>query len=66
MITARLENWKMFNYGRQIIGDIYDDEHQRWDDGTPVVTSTVQKIERTEKGMVAVTRNSTYLLGKCK
>lgn len=43
-------------------GCIYNDEKKRFDDGTPVSTSSLQKLDIENK--VAQTRNTTYQLGE--
>lgn len=59
-ITAELHNWQKFEtpYGNVYMGDIWEDVHQRWGDGTLVQTSLVQK----EEGDLVYTRNSVYKL----
>lgn len=67
-VTGRLENWtavlhNMTQRTHVIYGDMYDDERNRFDDGTRVNTSTTSQTEFKE-GDIVETRNSSYLLGK--
>jgi hypothetical protein len=59
-ITAELRNWQKFesSYGDVYIGDIWEDVHQRWSNGTLIRTSLVQK----EEGDLVYTLNSVYKL----
>lgn len=59
-VTGRLENWSKDPYFKVIWGDLYDDVHQRWPDGTRIHTSDIKKKE----GDLVYTRNSIYRLGK--
>lgn len=43
-------------------GNIYDDEKKRFNDGVPVSTSRLRKLDIKNK--VAQTRNTTYQLGE--
>jgi hypothetical protein len=62
--TGRLENWQFVH--DRIYGQVYDDVHKRFEDGAMIYTSSVKNndTESLDEGHVAVTRNSTYLLGK--
>ena len=59
-ITAELRNWQKFEipHGNVYIGDIWGDVHQRWNNGTLIRTSLVQK----EEGDLVYTLNSVYKL----
>lgn len=67
-ITGRLENWKLTNKGRQIVGRIYSDREGRFQDDTLIITSTLlpmsQQVCSPMEGSVVSTQNSNYLLGK--
>jgi hypothetical protein len=55
----RLENWYLFA-GDKLVGNVYDDEQKRFEDGEQIRTSTV-----TEMGEgFAQTRNTRYTLGQ--
>ncbi len=41
LYTARLENWLMDNKSGCLIGNIYDDETKRWEDGQKIKTSKI-------------------------
>ena len=66
-VTGRLENWNrsatIGGHTFLIWGDIYDDVHERWVDGTPIHTSGIVERE-VKEGDIVETLNSTYLLGK--
>ena len=65
-ITGRLEGWHQDNVFPHIIwGNLFDDVHKRWREGTRIHTSNV-KTPREEwaEGKVVTTLNSRYLLGK--
>ena len=66
MITGRLENWEIDPSLSIIWGHCYDDVRGRWEDGTWIHTSHVDKLYEMDlkEGDKIVTRNSTYLLGK--
>lgn len=67
-ITGKLENWVYNKKQNVIVGNLYGDIHNRWEDGTPIVTSRLRaKQESTPKeGAILQTANSTYLLGTKK
>lgn len=46
----------------RLYGNIYNDEKGRFNDGTPISTSSIQKLDIENN--VAQTRNTTYQLGK--
>ena len=66
--TARLENWLMDNKSGCLIGNIYDDETKRWEDGQKIKTSKIlpmsAQTETPKEGALISTMNSVYLLGK--
>ena len=68
LYTARLENWFVDNKSGCLIGDIYDDENNRWTNGQKIKTSKMQPMslqtETPKEGALISTMNSTYLLGK--
>jgi hypothetical protein len=66
--TGRLENWDPDPIFSIIWGDIYDDVHKRWEDGTRIHTSKVPNMRYTslEEGDIVETLNSIYLLGERK
>jgi hypothetical protein len=59
-ITAELRNWQKLEspYGNVYMGDIWEDVHQRWNNGALIRTSLVQK----EEGDLVYTLNSVYKL----
>lgn len=62
-ITGRIENW-VFD-SECIWGNLYDDVHKRWEEGTHVYTSkVVSPKDNIKEGEVVKTQNSKYLLGK--
>ena len=63
-ITGRLENWHIEAWGEchVVVGDIYDDIHGRFWDGSSIHTSAVETTD-IQEGDVVNTRNSRYLLG---
>ncbi len=61
---ARLENWILCEGINVIIGDIYDDEQQRFEDGKAIRTSGIVELNLEEN--YAQTRNTKYILGKRK
>lgn len=65
-VTGRIENWSTHHTLNFIAGHIYDDIHQRWVDGTYILTSNIKGLHNVElkEGDTVVTTNSTYLLGK--
>ena len=70
-ITGRIENWVYDEYRGIIIGDLYDDINNRWEDGQKISTSrllpmSLQAHSSPKEGGVVNTLNSTYLLGKEK
>ena len=65
-ITGTLENWyikQVTNEEFIIWGEIYNDVHKRFDDGTFVHTSGI-KNRKVKDGDIVNTRNSIYKLGK--
>jgi hypothetical protein len=69
----RLENWSVcdseFNpyqapecQSKVLRGQIYDDENERWDDGTTIRTSRL--VELDTKNKYAQTLNTKYILGE--
>ena len=48
--------------GNRITGYIYKDSKNRFEDGTVVNTSKLQKLEITEEGTFATTMNTVYKL----
>lgn len=67
-VTGTLENWTYTigpRGGYLFSGYLYNDSKNRWEDGTPIMTSLVRdvSVDYTE-GSIVQTRNSTYLLGK--
>lgn len=59
----RLENWQIISLPfHHLIGDIYDDEKERFKDGDTIRTSPLRSIDFAEG--TATTRNNTYRLGK--
>lgn len=69
----RLENWSVgsseFNpyqapecQSKVLRGQIYDDEKNRWDDGTTIRTSRL--VELDIKNKYAQTLNTKYILGE--
>lgn len=66
MLTGRLENWTVVSVSSidfVIYGDMYDDNNNRFKDGTAVRTSSIKQRPVSE-GDIVETKNSTYLLGK--
>ncbi len=65
-VTGRLERWHvgMYDEGGEVViwGDVYEDVHGRFNDGTYIHTSGI-KAGAFKEGDVVTTRNSTYLLG---
>ena len=59
-----IEDWEIGNFGGAyvIYGNLFNDEKHRFADGTPIHTSRLQRVDFVNK--VAITRNSTYNLGK--
>ena len=68
----RLENWSVGNLWdgyqaskinkNQLRGQIYDDEKERWEDGTSIRTSSLVELDINNK--VAKTLNTKYILGE--
>lgn len=61
--TGRLENWHYDKVWLVFWGDLYDDVHSRWTDGTHIHTSHCPSPD-AKKGDIVKTLNSTYLLGE--
>lgn len=60
---AKLEKWYM--YGQSIVGVIYGDKKNRFNDGEVIRTSTVYSdSDEVKAGNVIHTKNSSYLLGE--
>ena len=57
-LTAKLKNaiYRESPIGGRYGGEIYDDIHKRWPDGTFIWTSTVKSVD----GNIVTTRNSVY------
>lgn len=63
----RLENWAVSGTqdNLRIWGNIFEDEKNRFTDGTFVRTSSIKsKLKDIKEGFVVETRNSKYILGK--
>ncbi len=69
----RLENWSIIGdcrlvyqvpecQGKQLNGEIYNDESDRFKDGERIVTTRIIDLDLI--GSVAKTRNTKYILGK--
>ena len=69
-VTATIENWAYNKKSNTIVGEIYNDANGRFEDGTPIQTSTLNPMSIQESspvdGAVMHTLNSSYLLGKKK
>ena len=67
---ARIENWAYDKKSNTIVGDIYDDIHERWTNGTFIQTSKLKpmsmQLSSPKEGVVVATLNSQYMLGKKK
>lgn len=69
MKAARLENWILVHLRPGIYvltGDIFGDQRERWEDGTPITTSEVVRSELSDvdgSHPYAVTLNTYYYLG---
>ena len=62
-VTGRLENW--YRWGSMIVGDVYGDVRERFEDGQSIHTSSIKgDRDNLKEGDVVQTRNSRYLLGK--
>ena len=64
--VGRLENWKRVQITKKefsIIGNIFSDIHNRWDDGAIIHTSGILNRSILVEGDTVHTRNNTYLLG---
>jgi len=67
-ITATLNNWFTQQTSEKsfvVWGEIANDIHGRFEDGTNVHTSGI-KNRSVKEGDIVKTKNSTYLLGKHK
>lgn len=68
--TARLENWAYDKKQNVIVGEIYDDINNRFEDGSKIMTSTLKsmslQVSTPKEGAIMVTLNSAYLLGSKK
>jgi hypothetical protein len=64
---GRLENWVVC-HGNVLLGEIYDDNTGRFEDGYSIVISKLlpmaQQMSSPKEGVEVFTQNSTYLLGK--
>ena len=69
----RLENWSivydtynMFSapelLRKRLQGNIYNDENERFPDGSRILTSNIETLDLESK--IATTENTTYILGK--
>lgn len=58
-ITAILDDAQLQVNG-SYVGVIYGDTRERWPDGTPIITSTVQEIVDSLGKRFALTLNSVY------
>lgn len=69
-VTGRIENWTLYEQERVIIGNLYDDIHDRWGEGQVITTSRLlpmsMQANAIKEGSVVSTQNSHYLLGKKK
>ena len=65
-ITATLENWRIHPQVQVIIGEINGDVHNRWLDGTSILTSPIDGLSemKLKEGTIVETMNSVYKLGK--
>jgi len=63
-VTGRLEGW-VVQYG-VVWGHVYEDIRGRFSDGMWIHTSALLSPREKDlrEGVVAITRNSSYLLGK--
>ena len=62
-VTGRLENW--YRWSSMIIGDVYGDVRERFEDGQSIHTASIKgDRDNLKEGDVVQTRNSRYLLGK--
>ena len=60
---ARLENWVLV--GNRLLGEIYDDNTGRFENGDCVRTSSLLPMSISpEEGVEVFTQNTVYLLGK--
>lgn len=50
----------------RLYGRIYGDKKKRFADGESIITSKVESLKWTKQGVVAITRNSTYLCMEVK
>jgi hypothetical protein len=48
--------------GRPMIGFVYNDARGRFSDGTTIMTTVVQAIEKTEGKTIVTTKNTVYQL----
>ena len=65
-ITGRLENWHRQQIDEEyfiIWGNLYEDSHGRWPEGTNIHTSAIEERD-VKEGDIVQTRNSIYKLGK--
>lgn len=67
-VTGRLENWCYDPHMNVVWGELYEDIHKRWNEGTRIHTSTLKKpaVACLGRGIVIETTNSSYLLGERK
>ncbi len=67
-VTGRLENWFYVPGTHRIIGEVYGDAKNRFEDGAIIHTSTLMlkrvDVPDLKEDDVIRTRNSSYLLGK--
>lgn len=66
-VTADLKNWRFTAWmgHRIVLGRIYGDTKGRWEDNTPIHTSSVKKVEKRDNCSIVITRNSVYRLWDC-
>lgn len=68
--TARLENWAFDKKQNVIVGEVYDDINNRFEDGSKIMTSNLMsmsvQVSTPKKGAIMKTLNSEYLLGDKK
>ncbi len=69
-LTGRIENWSYNKKQNVIVGEIYDDINNRWEDGQFIQTSSLlpmsMQVSSPKEGVAISTLNSRYLLGKKK
>lgn len=63
-VTAELKDWH-FDPRNIFWGNIHGDQKQRWNDGTHIHTSWVEKVNKRQDCFIVTTRNSIYRLWFC-